>query len=142
MDVNEISDTLSYHFQVYKLTEKCLDACEQNPGFVRGDNAIRFREVAEQVELGELAMTAKKKLVLCFFDFLHSESLLQLDYIEIGWLCCITSHYCCLARHAAMDMSAVGWVMIANSSNCLISPGWLAFINATLLLGLHYTAFV
>ena len=25
--------------------------------------------------------------------------------------------------HAAMDMSAIGWVMIANSSNCLISPG-------------------
>ena len=43
-------------------------------------------------------------------------------------------------RHAATDMSAVGWVMIANSSNCLISPVWLAsmvdgdsIINATLL---------
>ena len=33
-----------------------------------------------------------------------------------------------LARHAATDMSAIGWVMIANSSNCLISPGWLASI--------------
>ena len=31
-----------------------------------------------------------------------------------------------LARHAAMDMSATGWVMIANSSNCLISRVWLA----------------
>ena len=37
-------------------------------------------------------------------------------------------------------MSAIGWVMIANSSNCLISPGLLAsieggdsIINATLL---------
>ena len=37
-------------------------------------------------------------------------------------------------------MSAIGWVMIANSSNCLISPGYLAsiaegdsIINATLL---------
>ena len=46
-----------------------------------------------------------------------------------------------LAWHAATDMSAIGWVMIANSSNCLISPGWLAsivegdsIINATLLL--------
>ena len=45
-----------------------------------------------------------------------------------------------LAWHAATDMSAIGWVMIANSSNCLISPGWLAsiaegdsIINATLL---------
>ena len=45
-----------------------------------------------------------------------------------------------LARHAATDMSAIGWVMIAYSSNCLISPGWLASIaegdstlNATLL---------
>ena len=28
-----------------------------------------------------------------------------------------------LARYAAMDMSAIGWVMIAYSSNCLISPG-------------------
>ena len=44
-----------------------------------------------------------------------------------------------LARHAAMDMSAIGWVMIANSSNCLISQEWLAsiaeddsIINATL----------
>ena len=46
-----------------------------------------------------------------------------------------------LAWHAATDMSATGWVMIANSSNCLISPGWLAsiaegdsIINATLLV--------
>ena len=46
-----------------------------------------------------------------------------------------------LAWHAATDMSAIGWVMIANSSDCLISPGWLAsiaegdsIINATLLL--------
>ena len=45
-----------------------------------------------------------------------------------------------LAWHVATDMSATGWVMIANSSNCLISPGWLAsiaegdsIINATLL---------
>ena len=35
-----------------------------------------------------------------------------------------------LARHAAMDIGSIGlvpWVMIANSSNCLISPvqcGW------------------
>ena len=46
-----------------------------------------------------------------------------------------------LARHAATDMSAIGWAMIANSSNCLISPVWLAsivegdsIINAALLL--------
>ena len=45
-----------------------------------------------------------------------------------------------LAWHAATDMSAIGWVMIANSSNCLINPGWLvsiaegdSIINATLL---------
>ena len=45
------------------------------------------------------------------------------------------------ARHAATDMSAIDWVMIANSSNCLISPVWLAsiaegnrIINATLQL--------
>ena len=45
-----------------------------------------------------------------------------------------------LAWHAAMDMSAIGWVMIAYRSNCVISPGWLAsiaegdsIINATLL---------
>ena len=45
-----------------------------------------------------------------------------------------------LARHAATDMSAIGWVMIAYSSNCLISQGWLAsivegdsIINVTLL---------
>ena len=45
-----------------------------------------------------------------------------------------------LTWHAATDMSAIGWVMIANSSNCLISPGWLAsiaegdsIINATLV---------
>ena len=33
-----------------------------------------------------------------------------------------------LARHAATDMSAIGSVMIANSSNCLISQEWLASI--------------
>ena len=45
-----------------------------------------------------------------------------------------------LAWHAATDMSVIGWVMIAYSSNCLISPGWLAsvaegdsIINAALL---------
>ena len=45
-----------------------------------------------------------------------------------------------LAWHAATDKSAIGWVLIAYSSNCLISPGWLAsivegdsIINATLL---------
>ena len=45
-----------------------------------------------------------------------------------------------LAWHAATDMSAIGWVMIAYSSNCLISQEWLAsiakgdsIINATLL---------
>ena len=45
-----------------------------------------------------------------------------------------------LAWHAETDMSAIGWVMIAYSSNCLISKGWLAsiaegdsVINATLL---------
>ena len=39
-----------------------------------------------------------------------------------------------------MDMGAIGWVMIAYSSNCLISQEWLAsiaegdsIINATLL---------
>ena len=45
-----------------------------------------------------------------------------------------------LARHAATEMSAIGWVMIAYSSNCLINQGWLAsiaegdsIINATIL---------
>ena len=45
-----------------------------------------------------------------------------------------------LAWHAATDMSAIGWVMIAYSSNCLISQEWLAsiaegdsIIKATLL---------
>ena len=45
-----------------------------------------------------------------------------------------------LAWHAATDMSSIGWVMIAYSSNCLISQEWLAsiaegdsIINATLL---------
>ena len=45
-----------------------------------------------------------------------------------------------LAWHAATDMSAIGWVMIAYSSNCLISEEWLASIaegdsitNVTLL---------
>ena len=45
-----------------------------------------------------------------------------------------------LAWHAATDMSAIGWVMIAYRSNCLISQGWLtsivegdSIINATLL---------
>ena len=45
-----------------------------------------------------------------------------------------------LAWHAATDMSAIGWAMIANSSDCLISQEWLAsiaegdsIINATLL---------
>ena len=33
-----------------------------------------------------------------------------------------------LAWHTATDMSAIGWVMIAYSPNCLISPGWLASI--------------
>ena len=44
-----------------------------------------------------------------------------------------------------MDMSAIGWVMIAYSSNCLINQEWLAsiaegdsIINATLLL-LYFT---
>ena len=51
-----------------------------------------------------------------------------------------------LAWHAATDMSAIGWVMIAYSSNCLISQEWLAsiaegdsIINATLLYLLYYT---
>ena len=50
-----------------------------------------------------------------------------------------------LAWHAATDMSAIGWVMIAYSSNCLISQEWLAsvaegdsIINATLLTLLYY----
>ena len=45
-----------------------------------------------------------------------------------------------LAWHAATDMSAIGWIMIAYSSNCFISQEWLAsiaegdsIINATLL---------
>ena len=49
-------------------------------------------------------------------------------------------HNLTLAWHAATDMSAIGWVMIADSSYCLISPGWLAsiaegdsIINTTLL---------
>ena len=49
-----------------------------------------------------------------------------------------------LAWHAATDMSAIGWVMIANSSDCLISQEWLAsiaggdsIINATLLTLLY-----
>ena len=33
-----------------------------------------------------------------------------------------------LAWHAATDTHTIGWVMIAYSSNCLISPGWLASI--------------
>ena len=47
-----------------------------------------------------------------------------------------------LTRHAATDMSAIGWVMTAYSPNCLISPEQLAsmaegdsIINAT---GLTY----
>ena len=46
-----------------------------------------------------------------------------------------------LSWHAATDMSAIDWVMIAYSSNCLINHEWLASIaegdskiNATLLL--------
>ena len=52
----------------------------------------------------------------------------------------MNGHSLPLAWHAATDMSAIGWVMIAYSSNCLISQGWLAstaegdsIINATLL---------
>ena len=53
-----------------------------------------------------------------------------------------------LAWHAATDTSAIGWVMIAYSSNCLISQEWLAsiaegdsrpIINATLIYLLFYT---
>ena len=51
-----------------------------------------------------------------------------------------------LAWHAATDMSAIGWVMIANSSYCLISPLWLAsiaegdsIINTTVLVPEHET---
>ena len=51
-----------------------------------------------------------------------------------------------LAWHAETDMSAIGWVMIAYSSNCLISQEWLAsivegdsIINATLLYFTYYT---
>ena len=33
-----------------------------------------------------------------------------------------------IARHAAANMSAIGWVMIAYSSNCFINSGWLASI--------------
>ena len=51
-----------------------------------------------------------------------------------------------LAWHAATDMSAIGWVMIANSSDCLISQEWLAsiaesdsIINATLLYFTYYS---
>ena len=33
-----------------------------------------------------------------------------------------------LAWHAARNMCAIGWVMIAYSSNCLISQEWLASI--------------
>ena len=51
-----------------------------------------------------------------------------------------------LARHAATDMSAIGWGndCIAYSSNCLINPVWLAsnvegdsIINATFLYSIH-----
>ena len=49
-------------------------------------------------------------------------------------------HSLSLAWHAATEMSAIGWVMIAYSSNCLIGQGWLAsiaevdsIINATIL---------
>ena len=37
-------------------------------------------------------------------------------------------HNLSLATHAATDMSAIGWVMIANSLNCRISAVWLASI--------------
>ena len=33
-----------------------------------------------------------------------------------------------VSSHAAMGMSAIGWLLIAYSSNCLISLGWLASI--------------
>ena len=52
-----------------------------------------------------------------------------------------------LAWHAATDMSVIGWVMIAYSSNCLINQEWLAsiaegdsIINATLLTLLTFTS--
>ena len=45
-----------------------------------------------------------------------------------------------LTWHAVTEMSAIGWVMIAYNTTCLISPLWLAsiaedgsIINATLL---------
>ena len=48
-----------------------------------------------------------------------------------------------------IDMSAIGWVMIANSSNCVISPGWLAsiaegdsIINATLCKSCESTGYL
>ena len=54
-----------------------------------------------------------------------------------------------LAWYAATDMSAIGWVMIAYGSNCLISQEWLAsfaegdsIINATLLYYLSLTFIV
>ena len=53
-----------------------------------------------------------------------------------------------LAYHAATDMGAIGWVMIVYSSNCFISPGWLAsiaegdsIINATLLYYIQIYSF-
>ena len=54
-----------------------------------------------------------------------------------------------LAWHAATDMSAIGWVMTAYSSNCLISQEWLAsiaegdsIINATLLYSYNISELV
>ena len=45
-----------------------------------------------------------------------------------------------LTRHATTDMSAIGWVMIAYSSNWLISVGWLAsIVEGDSIIQLYFT---
>ena len=56
-------------------------------------------------------------------------------------------HKLTFARNAATDMSAIGCVMIANSSNCIISPLCLAsiaegdsLVNATVHIKIIFMA--
>ena len=57
----------------------------------------------------------------------------------------VNRHNLPLARHAAMDMSATGWIMIANSLNCLIAEDD-SIINATftnlVFMGISFFVFI
>ena len=77
---------LTDYLQIEKLNDDLLYKVTRDEGYFTAETCLEWREMAEHLDLPELAMEVKKEIVASFFKLRTLDCFLQVDFIEIGRL--------------------------------------------------------